>query len=128
MDTERLLFILQVVSSVLFFVFSVAFVFLAKHAWYLRLAPLALLLAFFLIPFVPEAGWSDVRSQWHQPVAIVLYSVLYFVLGFWLIRSRTVFQSVFAFTSFVAGTSFFAVGIFLVSESWYFYHVLLPYN
>src|SRR5271170_8278228 len=105
-DATDWLFIFAVASYAMFFVFALAFVFVEKETGYIRFVPLLLLLSNFFIALVPETGFSDVRSQWHEPAAMIPYSLLYFVLGAWLFQRKSMFRSAFAFTSFMAGTSF----------------------
>jgi len=128
MEPETRLFVVQIVSCVFYFILAIVFVFIAKDRSRLRFVPLILLFCYFLLDLVPEVDFSDVRSHWHWPAAVVAYSLLYFVQGMWFFRRKSRFQSALAFASFMAGTSFLSVGLFLLSESWSFYHVLLPHH
>ena len=113
------------------FRFAIAFIFVSNRAGYLRWTPLALLLTYWLLLVVPEAGLSDFRWQWPEqwwrgPVVVILYSLSYFVLTGWLLKSKSMFQYFFAFVTFMTGMSFLALGILLGRHFWYLYYVVMP--
>ena|SRR6266478_1622779 len=113
-------------ALLLFFIFSIIFLFVAKGRWPLRFLPIAHFCCWFLIDFLPETGWSDVRSQWFHSAALIPYSFLFFGMAAWLRRSGFTFYKMFALVSFLAGASMFALAVFYLDRSWFFYHEFVP--
>jgi len=118
-----LLEIVWLVLCGLYFVCAVIFLFAAKDVrWRFRLIPLLLLACYNFIDFVPDRQFSDSRAYWHQEVAFMLYSLLYFPLGGWLWRRKAKFQRVFSLVTLVTGISFWAIGAKAAAETWFYYH------
>jgi len=67
-------------------VLSIAFLMMDRqNRW--RWLPCISVIALPLIEIVPESGWSDVRSQWHQTALGVVWSVWALYLALILLRS-----------------------------------------
>jgi hypothetical protein len=121
-----ILFFIAGISEIFVLICAVLFIFTARAAGVCRFAPLAVYLGMFLIlSIIPETGWSDTRSQWHQNAAIAVYSIFYITMALWVRSLKNSFSSFFALIIFINGASFLCVTIALLSDSWYFYHVLL---
>ena len=94
-----------------------------EHRW--RWLPCVSIIALFFILFVPESGWSDVRSQWHGAALGLVWSIWIMCLVFGFLRSgrgALLISLRIAFT--IMGVSALAVSIFSLVESWTFLHSL----
>lgn len=103
-------------------VLSIIFVFKhPKYRW--RLLPALSFISFFIISCVPESGWSDIRSQWHQPVLILIWGVLVLVMATTVLRSeRSALCKSLRVAFGIAGIACLVGSIFSLVESWQFLH------
>ena len=105
-------------------VLSIAFLMMDRqNRW--RWLPCISVIALPLIEIVPESGWSDVRSQWHQTALGVVWSVWALYLALILLRSGKGRISI-ALRSVLGIMGVFGVtaGTISLVESWRFLHSL----
>jgi FtsH-binding integral membrane protein len=90
-----------------------------------RWLPCVSVIALPLIGVVPESGWSDVRSQWHQAALAVVWGLWALYLVFILLRAAqgrvlVALRSVLG----IMGVLGFVGGTVSLVESWRFFHGL----
>jgi hypothetical protein len=128
LDAEDRLFIFLIVSCATYFILATAFVFVEKDRKGFRFAPLLLLLCSVFISFVPEVGFSDVRSHWHGPAAMVPYSLLVLRSGYLAVQVQREIPPCLCIYIMYDRCVVLVSGSHLLSESWNFYHTLLRHN
>jgi uncharacterized membrane protein len=105
-------------------VLSITFLLMYReNRW--RWLPCVSVIALPLIVAVPESGWSDVRSQWHQVALVVVWSLWVVYLVFILLRTPqgrvlVALRSVLG----IMGVLGFMAGTVSLVESWRFFHGL----
>src|SRR6266404_2547595 len=87
MNSEEFVAISLTIAGMALYVTSavLSLVFMLKHRenpW--RMLPCVSVSALPVITLVPESGWSDIRSQWHQAALVVAWGIfaLWLAMGF----------------------------------------------
>jgi hypothetical protein len=112
--------IIGVVLFIMSCVLSIAFLLMDRqNRW--RWLPCISVIALPLIEIVPESGWSDVRSQWHQTALGVVWSIWALYLALIHLRSGKGRVSI-ALRIVLGIMGMFGVtaGTILLVESWRF--------
>jgi hypothetical protein len=103
-------------------VLSVVFMFRHREKRW-RMLPSICIISLPLIGVVPESGWSDVRSQWHQSALILPWSILALYLALVFLRSEKGGLSISLRIAFgTLGVAGFVGSILALVESWVFLH------